>query len=62
MDTQDLITFMCICSICVPIGLILKSVNWIKVKRWYFKTWTKKRIVDFFCNWTERINSEIEVY
>ena len=32
------------------------------IANWIIKTFTRERIVDFFCNWTERINSEIEVY
>jgi hypothetical protein len=32
------------------------------IKNWYLKVFTKERVIDFFCNWTERINDHYELY
>jgi len=62
MNNQDFITTIYILSLSIPTGLVLKSVNWIKVKRWFVRTWTKERIIDFFCNWAELAADDLETY
>jgi len=59
MNTQDFITTICILSLCVPSGLVIKHLI---VKHRIQLIRFKADLYDFFCNISERIADDCEVY